>query len=31
MGLLKPDQPEFDLDGWRAQPYAERLRMMCVT
>ena len=31
MGLTKPDQPEFDLDEWRAQPYFERLRMMCVT
>lgn len=31
MGLLKPDQPEFDLDEWRRQPYAERLRLMCVT
>ncbi|MFM7068002.1 MAG: DUF3556 domain-containing protein, partial [Actinomycetes bacterium] len=31
MGLIRPDQPEFDLDEWRAQPYFERLRWMCVT
>ena len=31
MGLTKPDQPDFDVDEWRAQPYAERLRLMCVT
>ena len=31
MGLTKPDQPDFDIDEWRAQPYTERLRMMCVT
>lgn len=31
MGLTKPDQPDFDVEAWRAQPYTERLRMMCVT
>ncbi|HMS13587.1 MAG TPA: DUF3556 domain-containing protein, partial [Microthrixaceae bacterium] len=31
MGLVKPDQPEFDLDEWRALAPTERLRLMCVT
>ena len=31
MGLLKPDQPEFELDEWRALSHPERLREMCVT
>lgn len=31
MGLTKPDQPQFDVDEWRAAPYGERLRLMCVT
>ncbi|MCB1029334.1 MAG: DUF3556 domain-containing protein, partial [Microthrixaceae bacterium] len=31
MGLIKPDEPDFDVDEWRAMPAAERLRMMCVT
>lgn len=31
MGLIKPEVPDFDLDDWRAEPPAERSRMMCVT
>lgn len=31
MGLTKPDEPDFDVDEWRKQPYPERLRLMCVT
>lgn len=29
MGLMDPDLPSFDLDRWRQQPYAQRLRDMC--
>ncbi|MGB2756851.1 MAG: DUF3556 domain-containing protein [Acidimicrobiia bacterium] len=28
---MKPDQPEFNVEEWRALPYPERLRLMCVT
>lgn len=31
MGLIKPEVPAFEIDEWRAEPPAERLRMMCVT
>lgn len=31
MGLIRPDEPAFSIDEWRAQPPTERLRMMCVT
>ncbi len=31
MGLTKPDEPDFDVEEWRALPYPDRLRMMCVT
>ena len=31
MGLTKPDQPDFDIEEWRALPYFGRLRLMCVT
>jgi hypothetical protein len=28
--MLKVRLPDYDLDTWRAQPFAERLRMVCV-
>lgn len=31
MGLTTADDPLFDVDEWRALPYPERLRLMCVT
>ena len=31
MALIKPDEPDFDVEEWRSQPYPERLRQMCVT
>jgi Transmembrane protein of unknown function (DUF3556) len=29
VGLVKPAEPEFDLDDWAKRPYQGRLRLMC--